>query len=90
MEPGAVGHFDVGAVVYGLVLAAWGKGLGTVINGQGIMQSPVVSEHAKIPDDQIIMTCVAIGFPDHGFPANDVKSVRRPTDEIATFVGFDD
>ena len=90
LEPGAVGHFDVGAVVYGLVLAAWSKGLGTVINGQGIMQSPVVREHAKIPEDQIIMTCVAMGFPDHDFPANDVKSVRRPTDEIATFVGFDD
>ena len=66
------------------------QGLGTVIIGQGIMQSPVVREHAKIPDDQIIMTCVAMGFPDHEFPPNDVKSVRRPTDEIATLVGFDD
>ena len=38
-----IAHFDTGAMTYGLVLAAWSKGLGAVINGQGIMQSPVVS-----------------------------------------------
>jgi nitroreductase len=90
LDPGAVSHFDLGAAVYGLVLAAWSKGLGTVINGQGIMQSPVVREHAKIPEDQIIMTCIAMGYPDFDFPANHVKSTRRPTDDTVTFVGFDD
>lgn len=89
LDPGAVSHFDLGAVVYGLVLAAWSKGLGTVINGQGIMQSPVVREHARIPEDQVIMTCVAMGYPDFDFPANHVKSHRRPTEEVATFIGFD-
>ena len=75
LEPGAtIAHFDLGAVTYGLVLAAWSRGLGSVINGQGIMQSPVVREHAQIPDDQVIMTCVAMGYPDESFVANDVKS----------------
>ena len=77
-------------MTYGLVLAAWTRGLGAVINGQGIMQSPVVREHAQIPDDQVIMTCVAMGYPEDDFAANDVKSVRRETDEIVTFVGFDE
>ena len=71
--------FDCGAVVNCLVNAAWSRGLGAVINGQGIMQSPVVREHAQIPEDQIIMSCVAMGFPtDEAFPANDVVSTRRP------------
>ena len=43
---GTIAHFDLGAVTFGLVLAAWDRGLGTVINGQGIMQSPVVREVA--------------------------------------------
>jgi len=91
LDPGAsIAHFDLGAVTYGLVLAAWTRGLGAVINGQGIMQSPVVREHAKIPDDQVIMTCVAMGYPEEDFAANNVKSVRRETDEIVTFVGFDE
>jgi nitroreductase len=84
-----IGHFDVGAATYGLVLAAWSKGLGAVINGQGIMQSPVVREHAQIPEDQVIMTCVALGWPDEDFDANSVVSRRRPTENAARFVGFD-
>ena len=89
IDNGTIAHFDLGAVTYGLVLAAWSKGLGTVINGQGIMQSPVVREHAQIPDDQVILTCVALGWPDESFAANDVKSHRRPVSNTARFVGFD-
>ena len=81
--------FDCGAVVNCLVNAAWSRGLGAVINGQGIMQSPVVREHAGIPDDQIIMSCVAMGFPADDFAANDVVSTRRPVDDVVNFVGFD-
>ena len=32
--------FDCGAVATALVNAAWSRGLGAVINSQGIMQSP--------------------------------------------------
>jgi nitroreductase len=84
-----IAHFDCGAVTYGLVLAAWSKGLGTVINGQGIMQSSVVRENANIPKDQVIMTCVAMGFPDEDFVANHVQSRRAPGDAVASFIGFD-
>jgi nitroreductase len=90
LEHDTIGHFDLGAATYGLVLAAWSKGLGTVINGQGIMQSSVVRENANIPEDQVIMTCVAMGWPDETFVANDVQSRRAPNDAVASFVGFDD
>ena len=85
-----IAMFDCGAVVNCLVNAAWSRGLGCVINGQGIMQSPVVREHARIPDNEIIMSCVAMGYPVDNFPANDVVSTRRPVDDVITFVGFDD
>lgn len=83
-----IAHFDCGAVTYGLVLAAWSKGLGTVINGQGIMQSSVVRENADIPADQVIMTCVAMGYPDEEFVANHVQSRRTTDGAVASFVGF--
>jgi len=89
LEDGTIAHFDLGAITYGLVLAAWARGLGAVINGQGIMQSPVVREYAQIPDDQVILTCVALGWPDAAFEANAVVSQRRDTSEVARFVGFD-
>lgn len=90
LDGGTIAHFDLGAVTYGLVLAAWSRGLGAVINGQGIMQSPVVREHAGIPEDEVIMTCVALGWPDEGFAANSVVSRRRSVEEVARFVGFED
>ena len=80
--------FDCGAVTTTLVNAAWSRGLGAVINSQGIMQSPVVREHANIPDDQVIMKAVALGWPDDTFPANAVVSERKSVDEAATFLGF--
>ena len=85
-----IAPFDCGGVVNCLVNAAWSKGLGCVINSQGIMQSPVVREHASIPDDQVIMICVAMGWPDDTFPANAVVSTRKTLDEAAHFVGWED
>jgi nitroreductase len=82
--------FDCGAVATALVNAAWSRGLGAVINSQGIMQSPVVREHAGIADDQVIMKSIALGWPDDSFPANAVVSTRKSVDEAAVFVGFDD
>ena len=86
---GDIAPFDCGAVTNALVNAAWSRGLGCVINSQGIMQSPVVREHAGIPGDQVIMICVAMGYPDDSFPANAVVSRRKSVDEAVTFVGFD-
>jgi nitroreductase len=87
---GDIAPFDCGAVVNALVNAAWSRGLGCVINSQGIMQSPVVREHAGISDDQVIMICVAMGYPDDSFPANAVVSHRKSVDEAVVFVGFDE
>lgn len=81
--------FDCGAVATALVNAAWSRGLGCVINSQGIMQSPVVREHAGIADDQVIMKSIALGWPEESFPANAVVSTRKTVDEAAVFVGFD-
>jgi nitroreductase len=82
--------FDCGAVTTSLVNAAWSRGLGCVINSQGIIQSPVVREHASIPDDQVIMKAVAMGWPDESFPANAVIPDRRSVAEAAKFLGFEE
>ena len=90
LEPAAISQFDLGAFSHAIVLAAWERGLGCDINGQGIMQSHVVRTHAQIPDDQIIMICIAMGYPDNNFVANDVKSRREDNKNFVRYVGFDD
>ena len=82
--------FDCGAVTTALVNAAWSRGLGAVINSQGIMQSPVVREHANIAEDQVIMKAVALGWPDDSFPDKAVVSERRSVAEATSFLGFED
>jgi len=88
LEPAAISQFDLGAFSHAIVLAAWERGLGTVINGQGIMQSAVVHEHAGIPDDQSIMICIAMGYLDEDFVANTVKSTREPNEKFVRYIGF--
>ena len=90
LEPAAISQFDLGAFSHAIVLAAWERGLGCVINGQGIMQSHVVRTQAQIPDDQVIMICIAMGYPDDSFVANDVKSRREDNKNFVRYVGFDD
>ena len=41
-----------------------------------------------IPDDEVIMTCIAMGYPNDEFSANAVKSHREPVAQVAKFVGF--
>lgn len=36
------------------------------------------------------MTCVAMGYPNHDFAANQMKSRRTPNHDIVTFTGFED
>ncbi|MFT5612419.1 MAG: nitroreductase [Polaribacter sp.] len=89
LEPAAITQFTLGSLAYGIVLAAWERGIGCVINGQGIMQSDVVHQHANIPDNEAIMICIAMGYPDESFPANDVRSTRVDNSEFVTYSGFD-
>ena len=70
-------------------MAAWDRGIGCVINGQGIMQSDVVREHAKIPENENIMICIAMGYPDPDFAANDVRSTRIANESFVNYLGFD-
>ena len=90
IEGSDVAPFDCGGVVNSIVNVAWARGLGCVINSQGIMQSPVVRAEAGIPDDQVIQTCIAMGWPDDSFPANAVVSERKSVEEAVVFRGFDD
>jgi nitroreductase len=88
LEPAGITQFGLGALAYGIVLAAWDLGLGCVINGQGIMQSDVVHKHAQIPNTEAIMICIALGYPDEDFAANEVRSTRVDNQDFVKYHGF--
>ncbi len=72
-----------------LVDAPWSRGLGAVVNSQGIMRSPFVRAFAGVADDPVIMKSIALGWPDETFPANAVVAERKSMAEATVFVGFD-
>ena len=59
-------------------------------NGQGNPRSDIVREVTQIPDDEVIMTAIAMGYPDDDFAANTVKSDREPNESFVRYVGFED
>jgi hypothetical protein len=73
--------FDCGAVSTALVNAAWSRGLGAVINSQGIMQSPVVREHAGIARRSGDHEGHRHRLAGRQFPANAVVSERKSVEE---------
>ncbi|MGJ8570470.1 MAG: hypothetical protein ACSHXI_07205 [Hoeflea sp.] len=84
-----IAHFDTGAVTCGLFLAAWCKGRGAVITTQAIMQSPVAREGAGIRDGQVILACVARGWPDERYIANLIVFRRRSAENVTRLLGHD-
>ena len=80
--------FDIGAVVNNICLAALEFDIGTCIEDQGLLYPEVARELAGIPNTKRLMIAIAMGYPDEGFPANQVKSEREPVDSITTWIGF--
>jgi hypothetical protein len=58
--------------------------------GDITIDAVIEREVANIPKDEVIMTCVAMGYPDDSFPANAVRSDREPNGDFVRFVGFSD
>ena len=52
------------------------------------MRSDIVREVANIPEEEMIMTCVAMGYPDDSFVANAVRADREENNDIVNYVGF--
>lgn len=89
LDPGINSFFDLGALCCAIVLAAWDRGLGCVVNSQGIMRSDVVRDVTGIPEGHVIVNCVAMGWPDPDFAANHVRSAREANERFVHFVGFE-
>ena len=76
---------DIGALAQTICLTALNYGLGTCIDDQGIPPSEVLRRFTSIPESKQIVMCIAIGYPDWDFPANEVNSAREPLENGVTW-----
>ncbi|MBB4382894.1 MULTISPECIES: hypothetical protein [unclassified Bradyrhizobium] len=81
---------DLGAPCYGIVLAARDRGLGSVINGQGIMRSDIVREVARNSGGRDDHDLRRDGLSRRRLAANAVRSDREHNEEFVRYVGFAD
>lgn len=67
--------FDAGAACQTFCLAAWDKGLGTVI--MGVFDEDGITDLLGIPKDQELGTLIALGYPDIEPEAPKRKTVEQ-------------
>ncbi|MFC1993655.1 nitroreductase [Chloroflexota bacterium] len=81
--------FDIGIISQTICLVAPNYGLGTCIQGQGILYPDVIRKITGIPNSKMIIMCITIGYPDLDYPANKVETTREPIENISNWCGYE-
>lgn len=77
---------DFGCFLQNLMVAARGRGLDTCPQAAFNRFHPIIRQHATVPDDQIIMCCLAMGYADQSKIENTLISEREPVSGFTTFL----
>jgi nitroreductase len=80
--------FDIGIVSQTICLAALEHGLGTCMQGQGVMYPKMMREILGIPESKHLVIAIAIGYPDWTSPVNHIRTQREPVENITQWLGF--
>jgi len=81
---------SVGAAVQNALLAATEMGLGSCWIGGVWRYTRHIRELLGIPDGKILLSAMAIGYPDLDSPIYAYKSTRDEVGEFITWLGFDE
>ncbi len=76
---------DYGMFIENIMIAARGAGLHSCPQVAFARYHKVLREHLGIPDDQIVICGMSIGFIDETAPANALKTERVPVSAFSTF-----
>jgi nitroreductase len=77
---------DLGIFLQSVMLAARSQGLDTCPQGAWAFYYDVVREQLGIPDNEIVVCGMALGFADPAAPANRLRSEREPLSSFVRFV----
>ncbi|MCJ7494766.1 MAG: nitroreductase [Deltaproteobacteria bacterium] len=80
---------DIGILCQSICLAALEFGLGTCIEDQGILFPDILRKLAGIPEFNLPIMGLAIGYPDWDFPANKLVTPREALNNNTKWYGFE-
>jgi nitroreductase len=79
---------DLGIFLGSLMIAARGRGLDTCPQAAFADMHAVIRQELGIPQNEIIICGMALGYPDPAAPENRLVTERAPVREFTTFEGF--
>jgi nitroreductase len=81
---------DVGMYVQTVMLAARGFNLDTCAQAAWVGHQETVFKHLGVPDDQLLVSGMSLGYADHSKIENTLVSDREDLANVAHWVGFED
>ncbi|MCK9917813.1 nitroreductase [Microbacteriaceae bacterium K1510] len=80
---------DIGGLLQTVTLVARGHGLHTCPQQAWVSWHKTMRTFLDLPDNLMIYSGLAMGYPDDSAPINQWRSPRAPVDEFASFDGFE-
>jgi nitroreductase len=80
---------DAGLYMQTVMLAARGEGLHTCPQAAWISFQEPIFRHLNIPDDQVLISGMALGYEDTSAIENTLVSDREDIDNVVQYAGFD-
>ena len=80
---------DVGMYMQTLMLLATERGLATCAQEFWARYPKTVAEHLALPDDHMLFSGMALGWPDESAPINTLRTRRDPFEVWAEMRGFE-
>ncbi|QFQ89272.1 nitroreductase [Paracoccus kondratievae] len=87
---GAGCFMDLGMCLMGFLLAAEARGLGATGIGALANYGPTVHQLLDLAAEEMVVCGIALGFPDHEAPENQVRTAREDLPAYTSFRGFPD
>jgi nitroreductase len=81
---------DYGMFLQNLMIAARAHGLETCAQAAFAPFHQTVRRYVPIPDSEILLCGMSLGYEDTTAPENRLRTERSPATEFAQFLGWDD
>lgn len=76
---------DIGMLMQNVMIIARTHGLETCPQAAWIYHGPAVHKALSIPDDEVLISGMALGYADWSAPENALQTERAPVEEFAVF-----
>jgi nitroreductase len=83
---GRASHQSIGAAIQNILLAAHAEGLATCWLGMPLMYGDTIMDILNIPEDEVLVASISLGYPDKTSPINKLVMPRMPFEKAVHLI----